>query len=278
VRLRQIFAGLAIHLSGALVLWTGAAILPVADGPAFAQNIITAGFRPIAPYVMQNPDGSLTGLEYDLVMAAAQRGGLALKAELAPFGRLPEDFRRQIVGAMVPANPAMGLPGCLSDTVLVYRNLVYTLAQRGLVLQEPADLVNLDVMAFQNAQVILGPAMVAVRQGNPKYREVANQMLQVRALFSGRTDAIIAERRIFLNLTRGSDVGLDTSAAVTEHDLFPPISYGVAFHDPAQCAAFNHGLEMLKRGGDYDAILNRWEGPLQAQNNSQNNRAARPPG
>lgn len=249
-------------------------MLSVTGGPASAQDIITAGFRPIAPYVMQNPDGSLTGLEYDLVMAAAQRGGLALKADLAPFGRLPEDFRRKSVGAMVPANPAMGLPGCLSDTVLVYRNLVFTLASRGLSLREPGDLANLDVMAFQNAQVVLGPAMTAVRQGNPNYREVANQMLQVRALFSGRTDAIIVERRIFLNLTRGNDVGLDTSASVAEHDLFPPISYGVAFHIPAQCAAFNRGLEMLKRSGDFDAILNRWEGPLQARNG----RAERPPG
>jgi len=246
--------------------------------PASAQDILTAGFRPTAPYVMQNPDGSLTGLEYDLVMAAAQRGGVALKAELAPFGRLPEDFRRGNFGAVVPANPAMQLPGCLSDTVLVYRNLVFTLAQRGLRLREPADLAHLDVMAFQNAQVILGPAMTVVRQGNPNYREVANQMLQVRALFSGRTDAIIAERRIVLNLMRSSEVGLDTSAALAEHELFPPISYGVAFQRPEHCLAFNRGLEMLKRSGDYDAILNRWDGPLQARNDQQTGRAERPPG
>lgn len=223
---------------------------------------------------MQKADGSLTGLEFDLAMAAAQRGGLVLKPELAPFGRLPEDFRRGAVDAMVPANPAMRLPGCLSDTLLVYRNLVYTLASRGLALREPGDLANLDVMAFQNAQVILGPAMTIVRQGNPNYREVANQMLQVRALFSGRTDAVILERRIFLNLMRSNEVGLDTSAPVTEHELFPPIIYGMAFQKPEHCAAFNRGLEMLKRSGDFDAILNRWDGPLQAQNN----RAARPPG
>lgn len=271
--LRQIFADLTIRLLGAVVLLTGAA-----GCPALAQDIISIGFRPIAPYVMQNPDGSLTGLEYDLVMAAAQRGGLALKAELAPFGRLPEDFRRKSVGAMVPASAAMDLPGCLSDVVLVYRNLVFTLAQRGIVLQEPGDLVHLDVMAFQNAQVILGPAMIAVRQGNPNYREVANQMLQLRALFSGRTDAIIIERRIFLNLMRSSEVGLDTSAQVTEHELFPPISYGVAFQQPEHCQAFNRGLELLKRSGDFDAILNRWDRPLQARNSRADSRTERPPG
>lgn len=276
MRLRQIFADPAIRFCGAFVFWAGVIAGPV-SAPLSAQELVT-GFRPVAPYVQQKADGGLTGLEYELAMAAAQRGGLALKPELVPFGRLPEDFRRGVFDAMVPANPAMGLPGCLSDTLLVYRNLVYTLAQRGLSLREPGDLANLDVMAFQNAQVILSPAMIAVRQGNPKYREVANQMLQVRALFSGRTDAVIIERRIFLLLMRSSDVGLDTSAPVNEHELFAPVPYSMAFQKPEHCSAFNRGLELLKRSGDYDAILNRWDGPLQARSDLRNSRTAQPPG
>jgi polar amino acid transport system substrate-binding protein len=233
-----------------------------AQSPAMAVSI---GFRPTAPYVLQRPDGSLDGLEYELVMAAGRQGGLALKAELAPFGRLPEDFRRGVFGAVVPASPAMGLPGCLSDTVLLYRNMVFTLARRGLTVAGIPDLGGLDIMAFQNAQVVLGPAMMAIRQTNPNYREVANQMLQVRGLFSGRTDAVIAERRIFHHFMRSSEAGVDTGAPVSEHDIFPPTAYGVAFQTPEHCTAFNRGLELLKRSGGYDAILNRWDGPVQAR-------------
>lgn len=254
----------------ALLLAGGAAVPAAAQsaGPALA-----IGFRPTAPYVLQRPDGSLEGLEYELVMTAGRQGGLALKAELAPFGRLPEDFRRGAFAAIVPASPTMGLPGCLSDTVLVYRNMVFTLAARGIAIASIPDLANLDVMAFQNAQVVLGPAMTAVRQGNPAYREVANQMLQVRALFSSRTDAVIAERRIFYHLMRSSDAGIDTNAPVAEHDIFPRTAYAVAFRQPDHCIAFNRGLELLKRSGGYDAILNRWDGPVQARSGALPRRA-----
>lgn len=239
------------------------------------DSIIVTGFRPTAPYVLQNPDGSLTGLEYELVLAAAQAGGLALKPEAVPFGRLPEDFRRGTFGAIMPANAAMGLPGCLSEPVLVYRNIAFSLAQRGLGITQVSDLAYYDVTAFQNAQILLGPEMTAMQQGNAKYREVANQMLQVRALFSGRTDVVIMERRIFRYLMRSDEAGLDTSAPVAEHDLFAPVPYAVAFRQAAQCAAFDRGLAALKGNGTYDAIVNRWDRPLQARSGRRSGRDRR---
>lgn len=266
--LRQFFAGSALR---ALILLA----IGAADAAA-AQEVVVTGFRPTPPYIVQKADGGLTGLEYELVTAAAQLGGLTLKPELAPFGRLPEDFRREAFGAIVPANAAMNLPGCLSDTVLVYRNMAFSLAQRGITLNEIADLANHDVLAFQNAQILLGPDMTAVRQGNQNYREVANQMLQVRALFSARTDVVILERRIFRYLMNSSGVGVDTSAPVAEHDLFAPVPYGVAFRRPEHCAAFNRGLAQLKRNGTYDAIMAVWDGPQQARDGRA--RSQRPPG
>ena len=244
----------------ACLLLGSAAALAQAARPA-----LVVGFRPTAPYVMQQPDGTLTGLEYDLVMLAAGAAGLRLRPQLAPFGRLPEDFRRQAIDAFAPANPAMALPGCISDTVLVYRNLAFSLQSRGLTIAAPADLASLDVTGFQNAHVLLGPAIAAL-QGNPgRYREVANQMLQVRALFAGRTDVVLAERRIFRHLMRSADAGIDTSAALTEHEIFPPTPYGVAFRQAEDCIAFNRGLATIRRNGVYDEVLRRWDTAPQAK-------------
>jgi polar amino acid transport system substrate-binding protein len=223
------------------------------------------GFRLSAPYVMQQADGTLTGLEYDLVMLAAGTGGLLLRPQPAPYGRLPEDFRRQAIDAFVPANAAMALPGCLSDTVLIYRNMAFTLQRRGLAIVRPADLAGLDVTGFQNAHVTLGPEVAAL-QGNPaRYREVANQMLQVRALFAGRTDVVLAERRILRHLMRSPDIGVDVTAPLAEHDIFPPTPYGVAFQRSEDCLAFNRGLAAIRRSGVYDEVLRRWDSLPQAK-------------
>jgi polar amino acid transport system substrate-binding protein len=237
---------------------------------------LTIGLRPVAPYVTVKPDGSMSGLEYELVAAVLQAGGLDFRAVLVPFGRLGEDFRRGIFDGITPANASMGLPGCLTRTLLVYRNAAFALAGRRLVLRDVVDLVGYDVMAFQNAHRILGPAMTDVQVRNPRYREVANQMLQVRALFGDRTDVVIMDRRIFRYLMRSPDIGIDTSAALQEYDLFPPTDYSVAFRDAALCTSFDRGLEAIRRSGLYDQILRRWDSGPQAQNGALRNPGERP--
>lgn len=222
------------------------------------------GFRVVAPYAVQAADGALSGLEYELVTVAAAAGGLDIRPDVAPFGRLPENFRRAQIDGFVPASPAMNLPGCMSQTVLTYRNVAFSLRENNLAIAAVSDLFRHDVIAFQNAALVLGTEMAAVARDNPDYREVANQMLQVRALYSGRTDVVIADRRIFRYLSLSSDSGIDIGRALTEHALFPPTPYAVAFRQPESCAAFNDGLERIMRDGRYDAILQHWERTLQA--------------
>lgn len=248
-----------------LVLLLAAGLAPAAT----AQTDISIGFRTSAPYVIRANDGSLSGLEYDLVMLAAGAAGMRPRAVLTPFGRLPEDFRRGSIQAFVPANPAMILPGCISDTVLVYRNMAFSLKSRGLAIASAADLATLDVTAFQNAQLLLGPAVSALTQTPARYREVANQMLQVRALFSGRTDVVLAERRIFRFMMRSPEAGVDTALPLAEHDIFPPTLYGVAFQRQDDCVSFNRGLAAIRRNGVYDEVLRRWDSGPQARSGAR---------
>jgi len=246
-------------------------LLPAAiHTPAtMAQSGIDIGFRTSAPYVIRAADGTLSGLEYDLVMLAATTAGMQPRAIVAPFGRLPEDFRRGSLAAFTPANPAMNLPGCISDTVLAYRNMAFSLQSRTLNIASATDLAALDVTAFQNAQLLLGPVVAALAQTPDRYREVANQMLQVRALFSRRTDVVLAERRIFRFLMRSPDAGVDTTLPLAEHDIFPPTLYGVAFQNPDDCISFNRGLAAIRRNGLYDEILRRWDSGPQARSGAR---------
>lgn len=246
-----------------LAFLIAAAGLPAAQ--AQDMQAISIGFRTSAPYVLRAADGTLSGLEYELVMLAAGTAGLRPRAMVAPFARLAEDFRRGALQAFAPANPAMDLPGCISDTVLIYRNMAFSLRSRELKIATQADLAAVDVTAFQNAHLLLGAPVAALARNAERYREVANQMLQLRALFSGRTDVVLAERRIFRYLMRSPDAGVDTAQPLTEHDIFPPTPYGVAFQRPEDCIAFNRGLAAIRRNGVYDEILRRWDNAPQAR-------------
>lgn len=281
---RHILGGILLRIARrtclcAAIILAGGLAVASAQAQQSGRGVLEIGLRPVAPYVIQKPDGSLGGLEYELIAAAMQAGGFDFLAELVPFGRLPEDFRRGMFDGIAPANAAMGLPGCLTRTLLVYRNTAFAVASRKLPLQVVADLMGYDVMAFQNAHRILGGAMADVQSRNPRYREVANQMLQVRALFSGRTDVVIMDRRIFRHLMHSPEIGVDTSAALQEFALFPPTEYSVAFRRAELCATFDRGLETIRRNGSYDQILRRWDSGPQAQSGAIRNpadQAARP--
>lgn len=129
----------------------------------------------------------------------------------------------------------------------------------------PPSAAELDVTAFQNAQLLLGPGVGALTQNPDRYREVANQMLQVRALFSGRTDVVLAERRIFHFMMRSPEAGVNTGQPLAEHDIFPPTPYGVAFQSMDDCVSFNRGLAAIRRSGVYDEVLRRWDSGPQAR-------------
>lgn len=235
-------------------------LLAAAAVPAAARaESVTIGFAPVPPYVVEKPDGSVSGLEHDLVAGAMKLAGLSFVPRIVPFGRLPEDFRRGVLPAYARANAAVGLNGCLSDTLLVFRNIAMSLAEKNLPIDNVGDLVRYSVLAFQNAHRVLGPEMAIVSAGNLRYQEVANQTLQIRGLFSGRAEVIVGERRILLALMRAPDIGVDTAKPVREHLLFQPTDYGVAFRDDRHCRAFNGGLAKLRSSGEYDRILRRYD-------------------
>ncbi len=227
--------------------------------PATARaDDVTVGLRLVPPYVIERGDGSLSGLEFELVRDALNRAGHHLVPKLLPFGRLAEDFRRGALPAFTPASAAMALPGCLSDVSLIYQNIGLSLRERELAVTAVQQLRGLRLLAFQNARTVLTDLGKAV-EGNPDYAEVANQVLQVRGLFSGRADMILGDRRIFHALITTPTTGIEQDKPVREHALFPPTLYRVAFIQPQLCADFNRGLAMLRASGEYDRLVERYD-------------------
>lgn len=219
---------------------------------------VTVGLRLAPPYVMEAADGFLTGLEYELARETLHRAGHRLVPRLLTFSRLIEDFRRGALPAFAPAHANMNLQGCISDVLLVYQNIGLTLHQRNLMVENLQQLGGLRIMAFQNARFLL-PGLNDAVQGNPDYVEVANQMLQVRALFSRRTDMVVADRRLLHALIAAPDSGLPPGMPLREHLLFAPTPYSVAFSTPEMCQEFNRALAGLRSSGDYDRLLQRYD-------------------
>ncbi|WP_428249149.1 substrate-binding periplasmic protein [Ferrovibrio sp.] len=252
-------------LLAALLCLVSAIQIPVARISAAHAADIIVGFRVVAPYVIEADDGRLSGLEFEIVRDVLHRAGHGLQPRLLPLARLAEDFRRGALPAFTPAAPAMNLPGCLSDVVLVYENIGLSLAERDVAADSIAGLRGLRLLAFQNARSLLPGIEEAIAGARTEYGETANQMLQVRALFSQRADVILGERRIFRTLIAAPESHVDAQKPLREHRLFPPNPYHVAFASRDLCDAFNRALASFRASGDYDRLMQRYDPVPQAR-------------
>ncbi len=233
------------------------ALMLLACASLFAQEI-TFGFRLVPPYVMVDKDGNYSGIEYEIVAAALGVKGYTVKASNYPLARLVNTITTKGIQGAAPILPSHNTGAFLSDSYIAYNNVALGLKKKGLSIKGTADLKGLAVMAFQTAKTVLGPDFGAAVEGNPKYVEEGQQVLQIRTLFADRTDVVIGESRILHWYIRAPETGVAASTEVQEFRIFPPTNYCAAFIDAKVAGAFNEGLKAIKANGSYDKIIAKY--------------------
>lgn len=226
--------------------------------PSISATELVVALRPIAPYVMVDAQGRVSGLEYEILQAAFATRGYTVRPVLMPLARLVETFKSRKVDAAAPVLASHNAGGTLSDSYLTYRNVAATLRDSPLPLKTVSDLRGLTIAAFQTATKVLGPEFARAVAGNPLYVEEAQQVTQVRLLFSGRVQVIIGDSRILQSLARAPESDLRRSGELLEYPLFAPTLYSVAFQDPQRAAEFNAGLALIKANGVYARLLSKY--------------------
>jgi polar amino acid transport system substrate-binding protein len=217
---------------------------------AASAEPVRFGLREAAPMVESQPDGRLSGLEYEIIQAAMQAAGMEVRPYLGSNTRLAVAADGKAVEAFAPVvgPPPEGIT--LTDSYLTYQNVAMSLTERRIKLERVEDLHRYRVLAFQRATQTLGPEFAAAVAGCPFYREEPKQALQAAGLLYERYDVLIADARILRH-----HLG---PTPVTEHWLFQPNPYSAGFRDPAQAARFNEGLRRIRENGTYAAILARY--------------------
>jgi len=233
--LRQLLAGLALATAGLV--------------PALAAEVHIVFGQSLAPFADER---SGKGLEIDIIRAALQAGGgHSLRISFVPQARVPLALQAGQCDGAATITPDSGVAAAYSDVYIHYQD--FLIAPKGLFAQPPvlADLAGLRIVAFQRATQYLGPAFAAMARANPRYKEQADQLSQLRMLFGGQTDVIIAERHIYehqLQRLRASSFR-EQPFEVEMFALFDKIPYRVGFRDPALRDDFNKGLALLRAQG-----------------------------
>lgn len=235
-------------------LWWGLGLL-LLSLTASAQTLRLGFGTDKPPYVFEN---QARGLEYDIVVAAAERAGFKLEVEYAPMERLHLRLRRGEIDAIATTNELSGVTAFYSDAYIQYQNVAVALRSQQLDIQRISDLQRYSVSAFQRARFLLGLEFQQMAQNNPRYREEAYQITRNRLLYSGRVDVVVSDFRILRYFNREVYTQVDVSQPLDVFSIFPATDYKLGCIHEAHCQRFNRGLASIRESGDYAAIERRY--------------------
>ena len=231
---------------------------------AFSPSMVFCGSKEltmavgsaIPPYNIPETD---SGIEMDILREALKPKGYTIKPKYVPFARRNKELRSRQVDGVLTINKNSGIDAYYSDEHLVCENVVISLKRNKFEIEDVLDLKDKGVVAFQDATVYLGKAYAAMAKENPKYREIANQELQINLLYGGRVDAIVLDENIFYYHKKINDM-VDTTQPIKIWYIFEPTPFRVAFIDKKVRDDFNEGLRHLRSSGRYEEIVRKYLG------------------
>lgn len=213
------------------------------------------------PYIFEASDD---GLEQELFGAAMRAAKCSVHWTHAPPARALVMLRQGETDVMLTLRETALAPATafFSQPYIAYNNVAISLASLNARLDTIEDLANYRTLAFQNARLALGERYRAAVAKAPHYQEVAQQITQVRMLFSGRAQVIVGDRRILEYLRQEvaaeANSQIRTTAPISIHELFDTTEYRAAFADSAMRDRFDQGLAQIRANGSYARIIARY--------------------
>lgn len=218
-------------------------------------NIEMLAGLPKPPFIIEK-NGA--GLQLDIIREAFTAVNHSVSFSHIPLGRSISAFNRFNVDGIVTLPVDYKHPGIyISKPYVKYQNVAVSLSSENFALSSIQDLTGKNVIAFQNAKKFLGDEYNASVSLSTDYREIANQMQQIRMLFSRRTQVIILDVNIFKFFVK-SNIDGHYNKAFTIHYIFDEREYAAGFNTKQQRDLFDQGIGLIKEQGIYQLVLDRY--------------------
>ncbi|GAA0821340.1 transporter substrate-binding domain-containing protein [Colwellia sp. D2M02] len=210
------------------------------------------------PFVIAN-DNENSGIQLDVIRAAFATEQQGVNFIHVPLARSFSSINKwHFDGTITLPTTHQREDVYLSDPYIGYQNVVITLAEDNIEINDVSDLANKRIVAFQMAKNFLGPDYVSAVNKAQDYRELADQMKQIDMLFFKRTDALVLDISIFKYFLLQHH-GDKYKKSYIVHQIFKPVKYGAGFKNKADRDKFNQGLKVIKANGTYQKILDKYQ-------------------
>jgi hypothetical protein len=216
----------------------------------------------IAPNIPPHFDADGRGRIADVVRAALERCGHTIHFTIVPFGRHWKDYTDNAgFDGLATAEADQEFPGYTTRPFMHLQDGATVLAEEGLAeITAVGQLAGKRIVAFPAADEILGIQAVVPRFKSFSMR--ADRFDQIRPLFAGRVDAILADGLITANFIRiireranaGQEPDIDPGRAVVFRRIFAAGPQRLYFRDESIARDFDRCFQDLLADGDVERI------------------------
>jgi len=217
-------------------------------------NLIAGLAKP--PFILEEGQ---TGLQLEIISQAFALSNIEVKFTHLPLGRNITGFQQWDIDGVITLPKDYKYPGMyVSKPYIDYENVAVSLSAKQLEIESLTDLSDKSLIAFQNAKKYLGEDYNNVVAYLIDYREIADQEKQIKMLFSGRTEVIIADINIFKYFVKTHTDPM-FHKLFTIHHIFNTRGYAAGFKKKDVQEAFDRGIKQIKDNGTYQMLLDKYQ-------------------
>ena len=257
VRTRRFLVFASLAAAGLMLGACGKEPQAVAAAPAKVYVVGTDAAY--APFESQDEKGEIVGFDIDVLRAAAQKAGVAVKFVNTPwegiFNALGQGDRDMVVSAVTITAERKAT----MDFSAPYFDAQQLIAvKQSSAVAKFSDLKTLKV-GVQTGTT--GDEVITRLQGknSTNIKRFESTPLALKELEAGGVDAVVADNGVVINYVANNPGGKFKTVADAE---FVPEQYGIAFKkgNTELQTRINQGLSEIKADGSYDAIFSKYFG------------------
>ncbi len=216
----------------------------------------------IAPNIPPHFDDHGNGRIGDVIKATLKKCGHKVSFTMVPFGRHWKDYEDdEGFDGLATAEADQTFSGFTTEPFMHLQDGATVIAGGGLdTIQSVAELDGKRIVAFPNADKILGIESFVAKFKSFKQR--ADRFDQIRPLFSGRADAILADglitahfiQRLRTNAKAGNEPDVDVARQVVFRRIFAMGPQRLYFRDESVTREFDRCYKDLLGNGEVERI------------------------
>ena len=251
----------ALVITGALALTAACGGSDDASGSDGADdaNTVTIGTSNDAPLAYLDADGTLTGIDGDIMMAIADVNGWTVKNEVTNFATLIESLNTNKIDI---SNDAMFITDERKEQAN-FSDPFYLLQDAIIVQDGETDVTTYDQLKGKPLGTVTGTAyadyIAELSPDNVQLYDSQATMIQAIVngdIFAGVTDQPVAA----YSLKQNPDLAIRVVNPEEPH-FSNEVAPCVRKDDTERLEAINDGLDKIKENGKYDEIMKKWDMP-----------------